>query len=292
MDNSVKQNSGASEEAIQHHYDIGNQFYSQFLDKYMIYSCALWEDGDDLEQAQLRKLDYHLNESASRNQSSLLDIGCGWGHLMARARSDYNVDRVVGLTLSKAQEHYINNLELDNVETRLESWEDHKPNTNYDAIISIGAFEHFAKPELSSKEKIERYRYFFSQCHQWLKPGGKMSLQTISYDNLARQSMSRFIAEEIFPESDLPKLHELIEATDGLFSVVRVRNDASHYKETCRQWLSRLRRNRDQVESLAGKEKYQTYAQYLTMVTMGFHSKNMGLIRISLSRLDKPYWKN
>jgi cyclopropane-fatty-acyl-phospholipid synthase len=281
--------SGASEEAIQYHYDVGNQFYQQFLDKNMVYSCALWEDGDDLEQAQLRKLDYHLSQSHCQDKERILDIGCGWGALLQRARSNFGVQKAVGLTLSKAQAHYMDKLEPGGLDIRLESWQDHTPEAPYDAIISIGAFEHFAKPEFSDEERMYHYRDFFSYCWRWLKPGARMSLQTISYDNMARKSMSRFIADEIFPESDLPKLGELTEATDGLFSVVQLRNDASHYKETCRQWLSRLRKNREQVIALAGEEKYERYVQYLTLVNMGFHTKNMGLIRVTLARLDRPY---
>lgn len=280
---------GASAQAIEHHYDVGNRFYATFLDESMVYSCALWQEGDTLEAAQLRKLDYHLEQSRSRAARSILDIGCGWGALLKRARFGYGVEQATGLTLSRAQHHYIAKLGLPGTEVRLESWRDHAPRASYDAIVSIGAFEHFAKPDLTRPEREARYREFFERCWQWLVPGGRLSLQTISYDNMPAEAMSRFIADEIFPESDLPKLSEISEASDGLFSVLALRNDAGHYEETCRQWLRRLRANRQRAVELAGEAKYKQYVQYLTLVTMGFHVRNMGLLRMTLVRLDKPY---
>jgi cyclopropane-fatty-acyl-phospholipid synthase len=291
MTSSKRPVASASKKAIQHHYDVGNRFYSLFLDKHMIYSAALWEDGDTLEQAQIRKLDYHLDQSLARNSEHILDVGCGWGALLKRARSKYNVHHGLGLTLSEAQKHYIENLGLEDIEVRLESWENHKPATEYDAIISIGAFEHFARPDFSDQERLSHYRHFFERCWQWLKSGGRLSLQTITYDNMPKGGTSTFFSNVIFPESDLPKLGEIVEASDGLFSVVYLQNDAGDYEETCIQWANKLRSNRKIILELVGEEKYRAYYNYLALASIGFHKQNSGLIRMTLSRLDKPYRK-
>lgn len=151
-----KAEGGASPEAIQAHYDVSNDFYALWLDSTMAYSCALWEAGDTLKQAQLRKLDFHLTQAQATNKSNLLDVGCGWGALLDRAVTHYNVKNVVGLTLSQAQADWVTHSKRDSVSVLLESWRDHRPTTPYDAIVSIGAFEHFAKAGLSKLPRPPR----------------------------------------------------------------------------------------------------------------------------------------
>jgi len=288
----VTTGAGASAEAIEHHYDVGNRFYATFLDNNMVYSSAMWSPGDDLERAQLRKLDHHLEGSgAVESGGHVLDIGCGWGALLRHAVQTRGVRQATGLTLSKAQHRYCQQRQVPGVEVRLESWRDHEPATPYDAIVSIGAFEHFAEPNLERGARELRYREFFERCWTLTRPGARLSLQTISYDNMNGSMMSPFIANEIFPESDLPKISDIAEASDGLFSIAALRNDAADYEETCRQWLRRLRIHREAAAQLSGEAKVKQFIQYLTMVTMGFHIKNMGLLRIRFDRLDKGYRK-
>src|SRR3984957_19926758 len=109
MDNgSVKR--GGSEAAIQHHYDVSNEFYALWLDPSLTYSCALWNDGDDfedLDEAQRRKLDFHLAASGAPRARHILDIGCGWGSLLERARLHPQIESATGLTLSDAQFQHI-----------------------------------------------------------------------------------------------------------------------------------------------------------------------------------------
>src|SRR5277367_1783247 len=88
---------GASPEAIQAHYDVGNRFYELWLDPTLTYSCALWAGEDDtLEAAQLRKLDYIAEPALNRGAKHVLDIGCGWGALLAHLSAN-GVERAVGL---------------------------------------------------------------------------------------------------------------------------------------------------------------------------------------------------
>ncbi|MFT4629171.1 MAG: cyclopropane-fatty-acyl-phospholipid synthase [Arenicella sp.] len=118
-----------------------------------------------------------------RDAASVLDIGCGWGSVLQPLADDYHVNNVVGLTLSESQTNWINDLKNSNIEVRLESWKDHNRDAKYDSIISIGAFENFAKLGLTSDEKIAIYRDFFTRCHGWLGSCGWMSLQTVAYGN-------------------------------------------------------------------------------------------------------------
>src|SRR5258705_13615220 len=94
---------GASAEAIQHHYDVGNDFYTLWLDETKTYSSALWEDARTLEEAQLRKIDYHIRQARVEGAHRVLDIGCGWGSTLKRLVEHAGVEQAVGITLSNAQ---------------------------------------------------------------------------------------------------------------------------------------------------------------------------------------------
>lgn len=279
-------NPGASSDAIQQHYDVGYDFYRLWLDSNLTYSCALWETDDNLESAQLRKLDFHIHEARAESAESVLDIGCGWGSLLRRLVDAHAVGKAVGLSLSNDQISRIAALENPRIEGRLESWSDHIPAEPYDAIISIGAFEHFIKPHLSREQKVEGYRIFFRCCHDWLKPNGWFSLQTLAYENKYEDTPGRFTERVILPESDAPRLAEIARASQGLFEVIALRNDPGDYEHTCREWLSRLRNNRAAALELVGEEVVARYEKFLKLAIIGFHSGMLSLLRITLRRVD------
>jgi cyclopropane-fatty-acyl-phospholipid synthase len=279
---------GASAEAIQYHYSIGNDFYRLWLDPTITYSGALWEEGDTLEAAQYRKLDYHLTQAHVRPGTRVLDVGCGWGSGLKRMVEKYDVGHATGLTLSQAQADYIASLHLPRTEVRVETWLDHAPAEPYDAIISIGAFEHFAKPALSPEEKVDAYRAYFRRCHTLLNPGSWMTLQTIAYGNVSKEELSQFVEKDIFPESDLPRLTDIARASDGYFEIVALRNDRKDYERTNRAWLTSLRANRAEAVKLVGEQNVARYEKYLALFIIGFHTGTMNLLRITLRRNDKP----
>lgn len=280
-------NSGASAEAIQHHYDIDNAFYRLWLDDSMTYSCALFGEGDSLETAQQRKLDYHIEQARARGAGNVLDIGCGWGSMLRRLVETTGVLNAVGLSLSQAQIDSISAQRWTGVRAHLQPWQEHRPESAYDAIISIGAFEHFARPELSDKEMIESYRAFFQRCHDWLGPGGHLSLQTIAYGTAQRKDINSFILDEIFPESDLPTAAAIVHAFDGLFELVQWRNDRVHYAETFRHWSRRLRAKEIEARRLVGDAKVDKFKKYQGLFTIGFHTGAMNLFRISLKKIER-----
>ena len=241
-----------------------------------------------MEQAQKDKLDYHIEKSGARDCHKVLDIGCGWGATLNRMVSTANVKNVVGLTLSDEQAEHIRSQEWPGVDVNVESWSDHDPENSYDAIISMGAFEHFAKLGMTTEEKIAGYRKFFQRCYDWLPEGGRLSLQTMSYENSAREDFSPFFASQIFPESDLPRLSEIAMAIDRRFEVVTIRNDRQHYARTSLEWRKRLLKNRDAAVALVGEEAVQRYDKYLHLWAVGFHVGSMGLLRLELRKLGRP----
>src|SRR6185369_4541436 len=134
-------------EAIQHHYDVSNEFYQLWLDPRMVYSCAYFrKEGDSLETAQLQKLDHICTKLDLRPGERFLDIGCGWGALAIRAASKYGVD-ATGITLSENQFQLANQrIREAGLEGRcrvlLQDYRDAPGEGFYDKIASVGMFEH------------------------------------------------------------------------------------------------------------------------------------------------------
>jgi cyclopropane-fatty-acyl-phospholipid synthase len=280
---------GASKAAISFHYDLGNEFFRLFLDRDCCYSCAMYDEASEsLETAQARKLEYHIQQARASGAERVLDIGCGWGALQKRLVNFHKVRLAVGLTLSENQADWIRSMGLPGVEVRVESWSDHVPITAYDSIISIGAFEHFARPSSSPTAQVAGYRDVFARCHRWLKAGGWMSLQTIGLGAADRGTEGQFVSENIFPESDLPRLGEITEAAEGLFEVISVRNDRSDYKRTNHEFRARLRQNWDAAVNLVGEKTVRRFDKYFRLSAAGFHLGTTTLYRITFRRVPRP----
>jgi cyclopropane-fatty-acyl-phospholipid synthase len=278
---------GATAESIKHHYDVSNDFFALWLDTDLTYTCALWDEGDTLENAQERKLDYLIEGARAAGARRVLDVGCGWGSLLERLVRTHGVQQAVGLTLSDSQAEYLRELALERTEVRVENWLDHEPAERYDAIISVGAFEHFARTGLSRAERVAAYREFFERCRSWLPKGGRLALQTnIKGNNVQMDKQTvrdlLFIIDIIFPESEIPALSEVVESSEKRFDVVRLRNDPDHYSRTCQEWFDRLRANRDQAVKVAGEENVANYERYLSSTVGHFRNRHLGLSRIIL----------
>jgi cyclopropane-fatty-acyl-phospholipid synthase len=282
---------GAGSSAIRHHYDFGNDFWRIWLDSTMSYSCAMWEEpDDDLERAQRRKLDFHVDQAGAAGAARVLDVGCGWGAMLMHLVGAYNVKHAVGLTLSDTQAEYLRAIAPDNVEVWVRNWSDYEPAEPFDAIISVGAFEHFARQGLSPDEQIEAYRRFFSSCRNWLKPGGRLSLQTIAYGDIPRdrQLRDRFIVDDVFPESELPRLADIARAAEMELEIERVRNDRDDYVKTLRAWFERLRAQRADAVAVSSEEVVARCERYLRTFAYSFELGAFTLLRLTMRRIDLP----
>ncbi len=277
---------GASREAIEHHYDVGRDFFRLWLDARMVYSCALWPGDldDDLEGAQLAKLEWHATAAQVDGASRVLDVGCGWGALLQYLVTERQVGHVTGLTLSSDQ--WAATAAGLHTEVRLEDWRDHQPPVPYNAIVSIGAFEHFARQELSREQRRAVYGAFFDRCAGWLDEGGRLSLQSIAYEDFDPSSgpVSSFFTEEIFPESALPQLSDIVEAAEAQFRLVAFRSDPQHYEHTLRLWQGRLESNKVEAAQLVGRETYRRYLRYLRVSRAMFERRVCTLYRVVFER--------
>ncbi|MDT3397406.1 class I SAM-dependent methyltransferase [Streptomyces sp. B1866] len=198
--------------------------------------------------------------------------------------------RATGLTLSAAQAAHIGAWADDRYDVRVENWADHEPGRPYDAIVSAGAFEHFADFGLGRAGRVAAYRAFFQRCHDWLPPGGRLALQTNVKGNNTRMDRAAvrdllFIADRIFPESELPWTSEILEAAERLFDVVTVRNDPEHYRRTCELWLTSLTARRERAAELVGAGTVADYERYLRAAADGFARRHLGLVGAVFERV-------
>ncbi len=258
-------------EQVRAHYDLSDDFFALFLDPTMTYSCACFERDDmTLEEAQVAKIDLALGKCELRPGARLLDIGCGWGSTLCRAAERYGVD-ALGLTVSRNQ-HRAASRSLRRVaggagraEVRLQGWEEFTEPV--DAIVSIGAFEHF---------RAERYPRFFARCREILPAGGCMLLQTIL--SVDRRTLDRigfvprhedvqfaqFIQRYIFPGGQLcPAQTVVSHAERAGFRIAQIQSLQPHYARTLEAWAGNLRAAHDEAATVTSPEVYQRYLRYL-----------------------------
>jgi cyclopropane-fatty-acyl-phospholipid synthase len=287
-------NKGASAEAIQYHYDVGNGFYSTWLDKSMTYSAALWPDVDfanfTLEDAQAAKLDWHINGLGLNAGDRLLDVGCGWGSLMHRAITSRDLSAAIGLTLSKEQASWIAaNIGDAPITVRICPWQEYADEKPFDAIVSIGAMEHFARPEMDRTKKVACYSEFFEFCSKNLRNDGRLSLQSITWMNIRPEQERESLPDHIFPESTLPHLAEITAAAEPWFHVIEMHNRPKDYSRTLRKWVENIRLHRDKLSDLHGAETVERYINGWGVFIIAFQRELLGLSRFRLVKRASKY---
>jgi cyclopropane-fatty-acyl-phospholipid synthase len=285
----------ASAGAVRAHYDLSNDFYALWLGPTMSYSSALWPDDEesDHDAAQAAKVDYFARELGlddGRKAHRLLDVGCGWGGQLRQVVDGPGLRRAVGLTLSEHQYDWLLQRPVPRTEVRLESWEDHEPAGPYDAIMTFGAFEHFARDGSTSDERVGAYRAFFSRCFEWLPPGGRLGLETIAHDDapdtaapLGRGPLGDFVLE-LYPESLCPHLCELVLGFEPYFLVRVLRSDGGDFARTTRAWLRALVAESAQADALVGAEVRRRFRTYLAASEVQFRMRTITNYRVVLER--------
>ncbi|MBI5735719.1 cyclopropane mycolic acid synthase family methyltransferase [Mycobacterium adipatum] len=279
-------------EDIQAHYDLSDDFFGVFQDPTRKYSCAYFTGPKvTLSEAQIANVDQHLDRLNLKPGMTLLEVGCGWGLTLQRAMEKYDVN-VIGLTLSKNQQAYCNQLlgGIDSQRTfdvRLEGWEQFSGSV--DAIVSIEAFEHFG---------FERYDAFFDTCFASLPSGGRMTIQSsCGYhpDDLAARGkkltfelarFAKFMIDVIFPGGRIPSTQMMVDhGVKAGFTVPEVLSLRNHYIKTLGIWAARLEHNKDQAIAAAGEEHYNDYMRYLTGCQYYFVDETLD---VSLVTYEKP----
>jgi len=253
--------------AVRYHYDVGNEFFSLFLDESMTYSCAIFSRGaTTLEEAQRTKLDLVATKLDLKPGMKVLDVGCGWGAFAIHAAREYGVE-VTGITLSEpqavmARERVEQAGMTDKVEIRVQDYRRLTP-SSYDAIASIGMAEHVGDKQIDLYAKT---------LFDLLKPGGTLLNHAIAaLDPGATPLEDLFSTRYVFPDGEpLPLSRIQLSLERAGFRTQHVEGFREDYAETLRHWARRLDDHIDRAQELAGVERTRVWRLYLRAAGHGF----------------------
>ncbi len=251
------------------HYDLGNDFYRLFLDETMTYSSAVFESPDQsLADAQRNKYRLIAEGAGLRSGMHVLEIGSGWGGFAIYAAGELGC-RVTSVTISKAQQELaVQRVQAaglqDLVDIQLRDYRDIEG--TYDAIVSI---------EMLEAVGAEYYEAFFGACDRALKPGGRLSLQTIAFPDVAYERQRRganWIQLYIFPGGLLPSLSVIERSLHRTRLLVSgVTDIAPDYVRTLQEWRSRFMGNLEAVRAQGFDERFiRMWEYYLAVSEAGF----------------------
>ena len=137
-------------------------------------------------------------------------------------------------------------------------------------------------------QRVQIYRKFFQKAARWLSVGGMLSLQTIHWADIDRRYANEIVPLDVFPESDLPFLSEIFEASRSTFEPVRMTTGTDDYVMTLNEWHRRLRASRPELERQASpRDLYSFFENYFRSSIVGFKKRRIGLCRIAFRRLDR-----
>jgi cyclopropane-fatty-acyl-phospholipid synthase len=272
-------------------YDVSNEFYKLWLDERINYSCALFEGTDNLEVAQVKKLEWMHQAARVTPEKRVLDIGCGWGANLNFLAKDKGVLSAVGITLSRAQYEHLKAAASPGIEVECVDYRNYQPAKPFDAIISIGMFEHIATPEEARSGKhVEIYRDYFRRAWQWTRPGSCFGLQSVIGGLIPRKAADLremgWATYTIFPGAISPRLEAIVESVSPYWEIMEVRTRREHYEKTSAEWLRRLRLQRETIVQRWGEERFVEYERYLGACVMAFNRGYQSLAQLALKRID------
>jgi cyclopropane-fatty-acyl-phospholipid synthase len=288
-----KNTKSGSKKNIEAHYDLGNNFYSLWLDPTMMYSSALFAGDSDktLEQAQKDKCKRILSSLNNQAGDHILEIGCGWGGFMKEAQAnDIHIDAI---TLSKEQYRFVQEQlthsssskpeEQQKSEVLLKDYRDCQK--QYDGIVSIEMFEAVGE---------DYWPTYFKTLHRCLKPGKRAVIQSIVIDESLfpkYRKKTDFIQQYIFPGGMLPavSVFEKHAADVGL----RVKDKfhfGEDYAKTLRTWAVEFNQKLHDVKALGFKDEFvRLWNFYLFYCAAGFSGKDIDVVQFTL---EKPLYES
>lgn len=271
-------------QAISYHYDVSNDFYALWLDQNLVYSCAYFDSpGEDLDTAQLRKLDYICRKLRLKPGQHLLDIGCGWGGLVRYAAENYGVG-VKGITLSEPQAELANKQLVeaaldDKARVVVQDYREVNVSEAYDALVSIGMFEHVGAAKLGT---------YFQKAMQMLRPGGVFLNHGIASNaTLKTRRGPTFTQRYVFPDGELTPINVSLQAAEEVgFEVRDVESLREHYALTLRHWVRRLEERHLQALEFVSEPVYRVWRLFMSASAYGFSTGKINVYQSLLVKQD------
>jgi cyclopropane-fatty-acyl-phospholipid synthase len=268
---------------IARHYDLSNDLFSAFLDESMTYSAALFDDaGEPLNTAQQRKIDRLLDATGVGVDTSVLEIGTGWGELAIRAAQ--RGARVTTLTLSTAQAELAARRVAeagfaDDVEIKLLDYRD--VDGSYDAVVSVEMIEAVGE---------KWWPTYFRTLDERLSPGGRVGLQAILLPHarmMASKGSWTWIHKYIFPGGLIPSVEAIEQSVAGHTSlrVVDRHHFGASYVETLHRWRDRFDANAEHIDALGFDRTFRRmWHFYLAYCEAGFRAGYLDVAQFVFSR--------
>ena len=264
-------------ENIQHHYDLGNDFYRLWLDERMQYTCAYYADPEmTLEQAQVAKMNHVCRKLRLKPGERVVEAGCGWGSLALHMARNYGVS-VRAFNISRSQLALARErLKREGFEGQVEYVEDDYRNIQgeCDAFVSVGMLEHVG---------TRHYPDLGRTMDRCLAPDGRGLIHTIGSDRPG--PMNSWIERRIFPGAYPPALEELTPmfGSHG-FTVLDVENLRPHYAKTLAQWLERFEAARDRISGMSDGQFIRSWRFYLASSQSAFAAGHLQLYQVLFAR--------
>ena len=271
-------------QAVTYHYDLSSDFYSLWLDRQMVYSCAYFESGDeDIHSAQTKKLDYICRKLRLRGGERLLDVGCGWGALVLYAAKNFGVI-ARGVTLSEPQAELARErIEEAGLSDRCEvlvcDYRDLEESPDYDKIVSVGMCEHVGESRLPE---------YFQKAWKLLRGGGVFLNHGIAVSATYRRKGPSFIDKYVFPDGSLVPLGTTVQTAESCgFEVRHVESLREHYVCTLRHWVRRLEARCGDAKRITGETLYRVWRIYMAGSAHSFATGRVNVYQVLLSKPEK-----
>jgi len=250
------------------HYDLGNDLFRAMLGQRLVYSCAYWRNADNLDDAQLAKLELICRKLQLQPGMRVLDIGCGWGETLKYAAENYGVSGV-GVTVSEEQAQFA--VELCSglpIEIRVQDYRD--VTDRFDRVLSIGMFEHVG---------IKNYATYFQVARRCLEDEGLALLHCIG-SNTSTNHADPWIAKYIFPNSMLPSAAQIGAACEGLFVIEDWQNFGADYDPTLMAWRRNFEQAWPRLRTHYDERFYRMWRFYLSASAAVFRARRNQLWQI------------
>ncbi|MDD2462639.1 MAG: cyclopropane fatty acyl phospholipid synthase [Desulfobulbus sp.] len=254
------------------HYDTGNDLFFSFLDPYCQYSCGYFNTGNSLESAQRGKLDLIAQKMELSSQDHLLDIGCGWGGLAHYFSSRYGCT-VTAVNISQQQLQYARDwcrglpVSFQDCDYRLITGV-------YDKVVSVGMFEHVG---------VKNYRTYMKIVAGAMRDNGIFLLHTIG-SNITKSYNDPWITTHIFPNSQLPSMHQIAKAIEGIFIIEDLHNLGPHYDKTLMAWNARFQQSWGTMKGAYDERFKRMWEYYLLSCAGAFRARAIQLWQLVLTK--------
>ena len=258
------------------HYDLDNDLFFNFLGKYHNYSCAYYRDTEDLDVAQLQKMNLICDKLGLTATDRVLDVGGGWGEI-ARHMATRHGCKVTSINISEEQMRYSR---------------EHCRGTSVDIVRRDyrdldGEYDKIAVIAMLSHVGYKNYRTMFETLHRHLVPDGIVLVETVGA-NVSLAHCNPWLDRYIFPGAQFPSIKQIAEAVEGLFVIEDIHNFGPSYTKTLRAWNANFQRNWPTLAKRYDERTRRMFEFFFLTVAAFFRARDHQNWHLVLSRQGAP----